>query len=277
MIGRLSSLCAALGAFLLPVAAGAAEDGGQPWPWQWNFQAAASPTMERVAALTLTLNVIIVAIVVFVTALVGYVAWRFRASRNPVPAQWTHNPKLEVAWTVIPVLILVAIAFPSFNLLYYMDRTKDADMTLKVTGHQWYWSYEYPEQNVSFDALMVEDTDLQPGQLRLLTTDRPVVLPVGVPIRIQMTSTDVIHAWAVPALGIKTDTVPGRLNETWVQIDRPGTYYGQCSELCGVNHAFMPIMIQAVPKEQYQAWLDEAKTKFAKDQGADTKLAQAAD
>lgn len=275
MIGRLSSLAAALAASL-PAAARAAEEGGQPWPWQWNFQAAASPTMERIAGLTLTLNIIIVCIVVFVTALVAYVAWRFRASRNPVPARWTHNSKLEVAWTVVPVLILVAIAFPSFDLLYYMDRNKDAEMTLKVTGHQWYWSYEYPEQNLSFDALMVDEADLQPGQLRLLTTDNPVVLPVGVPIRVQLTADDVIHAWAVPALGIKTDSVPGRLNETWVQIDQPGTYYGQCSELCGVNHGFMPIMIHAVPKEQYLAWLDDARTRFAKDQGAGPALAQAA-
>ncbi len=274
MIARLSSWAAAALAMLLPAAA-MAQDGGQPWPWQWNYQAAASPVMERIASLTLILNIIIVLIVVFVTALVGYVAWRFRASRNPVPARWTHNSKLEIAWTTIPVLILVGIAFPSFDLLYYMDRTKEADMTLKVTGHQWYWSYEYPEQDLAFDSLMVPEEDLQPGQLRLLSTDNPVVLPVGVPIRIQMTSSDVIHAWAVPALGIKTDTVPGRLNETWVQIDRPGTFYGQCSELCGVNHGFMPIEIRAVPREQYQAWLDDAKTRFAKNGPQGTKLAQA--
>lgn len=260
MIGRASTLAA----FLLVLSAGAAgaQETGQPWPWQWNFQAAASPTMERIAALTFTLNVIIVLIVVFVTAVVGYIAWRFRASKNPVPARWTHNTKLEIAWTTVPVLILVAIAFPSFNLLYYMDRTKEADMTLKVIGHQWYWSYEYPDQGVSFDSVIVDEADLQPGQLRLLTTDNAVVLPVGVPIRIQLTADDVIHAWAVPALGIKTDNVPGRLNETWVQISKPGTYYGQCSELCGVNHAFMPIMIKAVPQEEYQAWLKQAQIEF---------------
>ncbi len=265
MIGSSIRLAAtaALAGLPLPVAAQASDESGRPWPWQWDFQAAASPTMERIASLTLTLNIIIVAIVVLVTALVVYVAWRFRASRNPVPARWTHNSKLEIAWTTIPVLILVAIAFPSFDLLYYMDRTKQADMTLKVTGHQWYWSYEYPDHNVGFDAFMVDEAELEPGQLRLLTTDNPVVLPVGVPIRIQLTANDVIHAWAVPALGIKTDNVPGRLNETWVQIDHPGTYYGQCSELCGVNHGFMPIMIEAVPKEQFQVWLGDAKAKFA--------------
>lgn len=272
-MGRLTSLAVAIGCFL-PMAAQAAEDAGRPWPWQWNFQEAASPTMERIASLTLILNLIVVAIVVLVTVLVAYVAWRFRASRNPVPARWTHNSKLEIAWTTVPVLILVAIAFPSFDLLYFMDRTKESELTVKVTGHQWYWSYEYPDQGVQFDAMMVQDGDLKPGQLRLLTTDNTLKLPVGVPIRIQLTANDVIHSWAVPALGIKTDNVPGRLNETWVEIKRPGTFYGQCSELCGVNHAFMPIMIEAVEKEQFQAWLDDARTKLATTPGA-TQVAQA--
>lgn len=260
MIGRLSAIAAALLALSAGVAG--AQETGRPWPWQWNFQEAASPTMERIAALTFTLNLIIVLIVIFVTALVGYIAWRFRASKNPVPARWTHNTKLEIAWTTIPVLILVAIAFPSFHLLYFMDRAKDADMTLKVTGHQWYWSYEYPEHNVKFDAVIVEEASLQPGQLRLLTTDNAVVLPVDTPIRVQLTADDVMHSWGVPALGLKTDNIPGRLNETWVQINRPGTYYGQCSELCGVNHAFMPVMIKAVPKEEFQAWLKQAQVEF---------------
>lgn len=266
MFGRSSAFATAvLAAALVGVPAGtaaAAQEAGQPWPWQWNFQAAASPTMERVAALTLTLNTIIVLIVIFVSAVVGYIAWRFRASRNPVPARWTHNTKLEIAWTIVPVLILVAIAFPSFSLLYYMDRAKNADMTLKVTGHQWYWSYEYPEHKVAFDAVIVDEADLKPGQLRLLTTDNAVVLPVDTPIRIQLTADDVMHSWAVPALGVKTDNIPGRLNETWVQITKPGTYYGQCSELCGVNHAFMPIMIRAVPKDAFQAWLQQAQIDF---------------
>lgn len=246
----------------------------RPWPWQWDFQAAGSPTMERIAALTLAVNIIIVAIVVLVVALLGYVMWRFRAERNPVPARWTHNTKLELLWTTIPVVILVAIAFPSFQLLYYMDRVKEADMTIKVTGHQWYWSYEYPEHEIGFDSLMVQEEDLAPDQLRLLSTDNPVVLPAGVPIRIQMTADDVIHAWAVPALGLKTDTVPGRLNETWVRIDKPGTYYGQCSELCGVNHAFMPIEIRAVPPDEWQAWLERARQEFALARGG-TAVARA--
>lgn len=274
MFGRPSACAAILMAASLvafPGGTAAAQEAGQPWPWQWNFQAAASPTMERIAALTLTLNTIIVLIVIFVTAVVGYIAWRFRASKNPVPARWTHNTRLEIAWTIVPVLILVAIAFPSLSLLYYMDRTREADMTLKVTGHQWYWSYEYPEHKVAFDAVIVDEADLQPGQLRLLTTDNAVVLPVNTPIRIQLTADDVIHAWAVPALGLKTDNVPGRLNETWVQITRPGTYYGQCSELCGVNHAFMPIMIRAVPQDEFQAWLQQAQLDFpSRDQNVAT-------
>lgn len=237
--------------------------GAEPLPWAIGFQKGASPTMERITTLSTVLNGIIVAIVVFVTALVAYVAWRFNAKRNPTPANWSHNTKLEIAWTAIPAIILLVIAIPSFRLLYYMDKAQTADMTLKVVGHQWYWSYEYPDHDFTFDALMLTDDELKPGQPRLLTTDNPVVLPVGVPIRIVMTADDVIHAWAVPALGIKTDTVPGRLNETWVRVDEPGVYYGQCSELCGVNHGFMPIMVHAVPRAEYDRWVAEAKTKFA--------------
>lgn len=235
----------------------------EPLPWAIGFQKGASPTMERITTLSTLINGVIVIIVVLVSALVGWCAWRYNATRNPVPATWSHNTPLEIAWTAIPALILVLIAIPSFRLLYFMDRVQDADMTLKVTGHQWYWSYEYPDHGLKFDALMVQDSDLQPGQRRLLTTDNVVVLPAGVPIRIQLTADDVIHSWAVPAFGIKTDAVPGRLNETWVKITQPGIYYGQCSELCGVNHGFMPIMVRAVPPEQFHAWVDENRTKFA--------------
>lgn len=254
-------LAALFGAAALGLATGAM--ASEPLPWAIGFQKGASPTMERITTLSTLLNGIIILIVVLVTALVAYTAWKFHASRHPVPATWTHNTKLEIAWTAIPALILLLVAVPSFRLLYFMDRTQEADMTLKVTGHQWYWSYDYPDHGLQFDALMVQDGDLKPGQKRLLTTDNEVVLPVGVPIRIQMTADDVIHAWAVPAFGIKTDTVPGRLNETWVKINDPGIYYGQCSELCGVNHAFMPITIRAVPREQFTAWVDEARVKFA--------------
>ncbi|MBR9970296.1 cytochrome c oxidase subunit II [Magnetospirillum sulfuroxidans] len=238
----------------------------QPIPWATNFQPAASPTMEHIGELSTILNVVIIAIMVLVTALLAWCMWRYNARRNPVPAQWSHNTFIEIAWTAIPALILLVIALPSFRLLYFMDRTQEAEMTLKVTGHQWYWSYDYPDQNLQFDAMIVSDDELQPGQLRLLTTDREVVLPVGVPIRVLLTADDVIHSWAVPSLGVKTDTVPGRLNETWIRIDRPGTYYGQCSELCGVNHGFMPIMIRAVEKQQFHAWADETRARFAQSQ-----------
>ena len=235
----------------------------QPVPWATGFQPAASPTMERIGDLAHILNVVIVLIMVLVSVLLAWCIWRYNAKRNPVPAQWSHNSVLEIAWTAIPALILLAIALPSFRLLYYMDRTQDAELTLKITGHQWYWSYDYPDQNLNFDAFMVSDDDLKPGQLRLLTTDTEVVLPVGVPVRVLLSADDVIHSWAVPSLGVKTDAVPGRSNETWLRIDRPGTYYGQCSELCGVNHGFMPIMIRAVDKTQFHAWVEDTRTKLA--------------
>lgn len=259
---RLAFMAMAAAACALPVPVSA----DQPTPWAIGFQPAASPTMERITQLSTLLNVVIIAIMVVVTALLGWCIWRYNARRNPVPAQFSHNTVLEIAWTAIPALILLVIALPSFRLLYFMDRTQDAEMTLKVTGHQWYWSYDYPDQGLQFDAFMVADDELKPGQPRLLTTDREVVLPVGVPIRVLVTADDVIHSWAVPALGVKTDTVPGRLNETWIRIDRPGTYYGQCSELCGVNHGFMPIMIKAVEKEQFHAWAEDTRIRFAQNQ-----------
>lgn len=228
----------------------------QPRPWGMWLQEAASPTMEQISQLNTVITVIILLILAVVFGLLGYVIVRFRASRNPHPANWSHNTSLEVAWTLIPVLILVAIAFPSFRLLYAMDRTKDAELTLKVIGHQWYWSYSYPDQNISFDANLVQDNDLKPGEPRLLTTDNHIVLPAGVNVRIQTTADDVVHSWSVPSLGVKIDAFPGRLNETWVRIDRPGIYFGQCSQLCGINHGFMPIEVEAVTKDQFTAWVD---------------------
>ena len=248
----------------LVLAAGGAL-ASQPKPWEIYFQDAASPVMREITHLHDVLTIIITLITLFVMGLLLWVMWRYRASRNPVPAKWSHNTPLEIAWTTIPVIILLIIAIPSFRLLYFMDRTTEADMTLKVTGHQWYWSYEYQDQKIGFDALMIADKDLKPGQPRLLATDNHVVLPVGKNIRILLVSDDVIHSWAMPAFGVKTDTVPGRTNETWVKIERPGLYYGQCSELCGVNHAYMPITVEAVTPERFEAWLGEARKKFALD------------
>ena len=175
---------------------------------------------------------------------------------------------------MVPVIILLIIAVPSFRLLYYTDRVEEADMTLKAIGHQWYWSYEYPDHgDFTFDAIMLEDDELEEGQPRLLATDEAVVLPVGAKIRLLTTADDVIHSWAIPAFGVKMDSVPGRVNETWFQINREGTYYGQCSELCGTLHGFMPIMIEAVSQEEFDAWVEYAREEFASTDETPTELA----
>jgi len=210
------------------------------------------------------LLVVITAITAFVVALLGYAMVRFSAARNPTPSKTTHNTVLEVVWTVVPIMILVFIAIPSFKLLYFTDRIENADMTIKAIGHQWYWSYEYPDHGgFTFDSLMIGDDELQEGQPRLLATDNNIVVPVNTTVRVLVTADDVIHAWAVPALGVKIDAVPGRLNETWIEVEREGIYYGQCSELCGTNHGFMPIAVEAVSREDFDAWVEKAKEEFA--------------
>ena len=208
---------------------------------------------------------IITVITVFVMLLLLWIVYRFRATKNPVPSKTTHHTGLEIAWTVIPILILIIISIPSFKLLYKQLDLPKTDLTIRAIGHQWYWSYEYPDDGkFTFEARMIETKDLKPGQLRLLETDNEVVVPVGKNIRIQITSTDVIHSWTVPSFGIKHDAVPGRVNESWFNIDadKPGIYYGQCSELCGTAHGFMPIKVRAVSPEEYAAWIEEGKTKF---------------
>lgn len=248
---------------LLALATGAA-DAAVPQPWQLGMQPSASPVKERIGSLHDFLLVIITLITIFVLALLVYVMVRFRASANPVPNRTSHNTLLEVVWTVVPVLILVVIAIPSFKLLYYMDRTTEAEMTLKVTGHQWYWKYEYPEQNgLTFDSYMVQEGDLKPGQMRLLEVDNRVVLPVDTNVRVLVAGVDVMHSWLVSSLGVQIYAVPGRTNETWVRINKPGIYYGQCNQICGINHAYMPIAIEAVSKADYEKWVAEAKRKFA--------------
>jgi cytochrome c oxidase subunit 2 len=250
----------------------ASADAAQPEPWQMGFQPAASPTMEQIQAFNDLLLPIISVIVVFVLGLLVYVMWRYSEKRNPTPSKTTHNTLIEVIWTVVPVIILVVIAIPSFKLLYYADRIEDAEMTIKAIGRQWYWSYEYPDHgNFTFDAYMVADEDLEPGQPRLLETDYAIVLPVDTRIRILVTASDVLHSFAMPSMGLKLDGVPGRINETWVQINREGTYYGQCSEICGTGHSYMPIMIKAVSKEAFAKWVEQAKEEFARvDEPADT-------
>ncbi len=245
-----------------------------PTDWEVDFQTALSPSMERIVDFNFMVTIIIVVISAFVFGLMAWIVYRYNARRNPTPSKTTHNTMLEVAWTIVPVIILLVIAVPSFRLLYYVDSVEDADMTLKAIGHQWYWSYEYPDHgDFTFDALMLEDDELEEGQLRLLETDEAVVLPAGATIRLLTTADDVIHSWAVPALGVKMDSVPGRVNETWFRINREGTYYGQCSELCGTLHGFMPIKIEAVSQEAFDAWVEMAREEFASAGEAPTELA----
>lgn len=237
---------------------------GAPHDWGLNLQEPASPTMERLSDFHTMLLYIITGIVIFVSALLLYVIIRFNKRANPEPKKFSHNTLLEVIWTAVPVIILFIIAVPSFKLLFYMDRTAEPEMTLKVTGYQWYWGYEYPDQDgINFLSYMIPDDEIKEGQKRLLETDTVVVLPIDTNIQILVTAADVLHSWAVPALGLKTDAVPGRFNETWVRINKPGKYYGQCSEICGTGHAFMPITIKAVTKEEFEAWLTTAKEEFA--------------
>lgn len=236
---------------------------GAPQPWQMGLQQAASPVKSQLDSFHDLLLIIISAITLFVAALLVYVLVRFRASKNPVPSKLTHHTGLEVAWTVIPVVILAVIAVPSFRVLYYMDKAPNAEMTIKVTGFQWYWGYEYPDHGgIQFDSFMLPAEQVTDPNLRLLEVDQRVVVPVGTDIRVLVTAADVIHSWAVPAFGVKKDAVPGRLNETWFRADREGVYYGQCSEICGVNHAFMPIAVEVVSKEAFQAWVEQKQAQL---------------
>ncbi|MFW5679473.1 MAG: cytochrome c oxidase subunit II [Pseudomonadota bacterium] len=243
---------------------------GEPVPWQMGMQAAASPIKDAVISLHDMILVIITVICLLVLALLVFVAVRFRASAHPKPSRTTHNTLLEVAWTAVPVLILVVIAVPSFKLLYYEDTTPEADLTIKTIGRQWYWSYEYPDHgNFAFDAFMLSREEAEAaGKPALLATDEDVVVPAGATVRVLITASDVLHSWAVPAFGVKRDAVPGRLNETWFRADEPGMYYGQCSELCGVGHGFMPIAIRVVPPEEFMAWVEDAQTRFARVEGS---------
>jgi cytochrome c oxidase subunit 2 len=262
-----AALVAGLGAALLAsVPAAASTAIGEPVPWGMGMQPAGGVVKERIGSLHDMLLVIITLITIFVLALLAYVVVRFRAARNPNPSRTSHNTMLEVVWTVVPVLILVAIAVPSFRLLYFMDRAKEPDLTVKVTAFQWAWEYEYPDQDgLKFESYMVPTEQLQPGQRRLLDVDNQLVVPAGKDIRVLVTSRDVIHSLFVPALGVQKYGIPGRTLETWFRADRPGVYYGQCNQICGVNHAFMPIVVRAVPEAEFAAWVEEAKKRFAND------------
>ena len=251
------------------------EATGQPHPWQLGLQAPATPVMDNIVWFHDFLLWLTAAIALFVLVLLVLVVVKFNARANPVPSRTTHNTFIEVIWTVVPVLILVAVAVPSFRLLFYQLNTPKADLTIKATGKQWFWSYNYPDQKFEFDSVMVQTKDLKPGQPRLLTVDNELVVPVNKVVRVQTTGADVIHSWAVPSFGVKIDAIPGRLNETWFKAEREGTYYGQCSELCGRDHAFMPIVVHVVSDKDYAAWLEQAKKKYASDDSRPTAVAAA--
>lgn len=251
------ALCAVLPGFAF---------AGEPEPWQLGLQEAASSSMEKLVDFHNLLLWIIATVAIFVLVLLLYVIVRYNKRANPEPKQFSHNLVIEIIWTVVPVIILIVIAVPSFQLLYYKDRVVDPEMTLKVTGYQWYWGYEYPDHGgINFLSYMIPDAEIdeEAGERRLLSTDTKVVLPVDTNIQIIVTAADVLHSWAVPALGIKTDAIPGRLNETWVRITKPGTYYGQCSEICGKDHSYMPIEIKAVPKDEFEEWVEQAKEEYS--------------
>jgi cytochrome c oxidase subunit 2 len=259
-----SAIAAALGsaaAHAQDATAGEMPTPSFPVPWQMNFQTPASPVMERMLEFHNFVLVIITLITLLVLVLLLICIFRFNERANPVPSKTTHNTLIEVIWTALPVLILVIIAIPSYRLLFFTDRVDNAELTLKVTGNQWYWSYEYPDSGVTFDAVPIPDDkiDASKGQHRLLETDNHVILPLDTNVRILVTASDVIHSWAVPAFGIKTDALPGRTNETWVRATTLGRFYGQCSELCGVDHSFMPIEVDVVTKDEFQQWLATKK------------------
>jgi cytochrome c oxidase subunit 2 len=238
---------------------------GQPHPWQMTLQEAATPVMSDIIWFHNFLLYLITAITLFVLVLLVIVIVKFNAKSNPVPSRTTHNTLIEVIWTVVPVLILVAIAVPSFRLLFLELRVPPADVTIKATGKQWFWSYQYPDSKFEFDSLMTQEKDLKPGQPRLLTVDNEMVVPVNKVVHVLTVGADVIHSFAVPAFGIKIDAIPGRVNETWFKAERTGTYYGQCSQLCGRDHAFMPISVRVVSDADYAAWIEAAKKKYALD------------
>jgi cytochrome c oxidase subunit 2 len=274
VLKRLAALAATVTPGLL-IGGAAFAGSGQPSPWQMGFQQAATPVMENIIWFHDFLLWLIIAITIFVLALLVIVVVRFNSRANPTPSRTTHNTLLEVMWTLVPVIILVAIAVPSFKLLFLELTIPPADVTVKATGKQWYWSYSYPDAKFEFDSLMLKENERKPDQPRLLAVDNEMVVPVNKVVRVQVIGADVIHAFAVPSFGIKIDAIPGRLNETWFKATREGVFYGQCSELCGKDHAFMPIAVRVVSEQAYTAWVAEAKKKFARDESAPATVAAA--
>jgi cytochrome c oxidase subunit 2 len=258
------SLAAGLCAGLALVLRGGSALADQPRPWQFGFQDAATPITERIHQFHDKLLIVIFLISAVVFGLLLAVMIKFNARSHPVPTRRTHNTLVEIMWTVVPVLVLVMIAIPSFKLMYYMDRVPDSKLTIKVTGHQWFWEYAYPDQgNFSFYSNLLDEKTRKPDQPRLLEVDNPLVIPVGTNIRVQVAGTDVIHSWFVPSFGFQEYAVVGRLNEAWINVEHEGTYYGECNQICGVNHAFMPIEVKVVSQADFQKWAAEKKAAAA--------------
>jgi len=275
VFSRLSAYAVTMGASLAG-AGTALADVGQPSPWGLGLQEAASPVMADIVWFHNFLLWIITAIVAFVLILLITVMVRFNARANPTPSRTTHNALIEVIWTIAPVVILLAIAVPSFRLLFVQLDTPKPDLTVKATGKQWYWSYNYPDNgNFEFDSLIVDEKDLKPGQPRLLTVDNEMVVPVNKVVHVLVTGADVIHSFAVPSFGIKIDAVPGRLNDTWFKATSEGTFHGQCSELCGKDHAFMPITVRVVNDTEFAAWVAAEKKNAGLDGASPTAVAAA--
>ncbi|MBR0644772.1 cytochrome c oxidase subunit II [Plastoroseomonas hellenica] len=278
---RLAGVMAAVAAFLIALPALAQEARpmvGEPHAWAMGLQEAGGPVKEAIHDFNQLVLYIIIVITVFVAGLLGWCMYRYREARNPTPSRTSHHTVLEVAWTVLPVLILLVIAIPSFRLIYYQDRVPGADLTINVQGRQWYWHYAYPDHgNFAFDSYPVPEDQLPADQRHLyrLAVDNPLVVPVGANVRVITTGQDVIHSFFVPSLGVQKYTIPGRTLETWFRADRPGTFYGQCNQICGQNHWFMPIVVRAVPQAEFQAWAAEARTRFAREDGTPTEPAPA--
>ena len=237
----------------------------EPKPWQMDLQEPAGIIATKATDLHNFLLVVITLISVFVLGLLVYVCIKFREKPNVKPSKTSHHTLIEVIWTVVPVLILVVIAVPSFKLLYLTEADKPVDMVVKVSGAQWYWNYEYPDEEVAFDSYIIAEEDLKDNQKRMLDVDNPLIVPEGTRIKFLVTGNDVMHSFFVPSLALQVYSIAGRVNEIWTEIPiGKKKYYGQCNQICGVNHAYMPIVIQALPDNEYKEWLKEAKVKFAK-------------
>ena len=267
VLSRLSATALIFG--ILPASAGAALAGlGHPTPWEMDLQDSASPVMQEIAGFHNFLLWVTAAISAFVLALLLIIIVRFNARANPVPSRTTHNTPIEILWTIVPVIILTVIAVPSFRLLFVELNVPTPDLTVKATGKQWFWSYSYPDNgNFEFASLMVAEKDLKSGQPRLLTVDNEMVVPANKVVHVLVTGADVIHSFAVPSFGIRIDAVPGRINETWFKATAEGMFYGQCSELCGKDHSFMPIAVRVVSEPDFTAWVAQAKQKYAAEDG----------